>query len=318
MSVRRGLGKGLSELLTATLDNSEDLSESLIKDVVRKDIAAVDSAESNKNITTNLPINNIIPGVFQPRSKIYSTGIEQLAESIKMQGVLQPIVVRKKPNTRKYEIIAGERRWQAAKLVGMDTIPASILDVDFDSAMIIALVENIQRESLPPLDQALALKKIIAKKNLTQLQAAKMICKPRTSVTNLLRLLDLNSDVQGLLASNQIEVGHAKALLGLKGIMQTKIANDIKNKNLSVRETENLIANFNNMTNNKSGKKKSHNSNQTNSNKPDPNITALENKLAQTLGTQVTIKHSAANNKGLITIKYSNLDELDGILEHIN
>jgi ParB family chromosome partitioning protein len=231
--------------------------------------------------------------------------LEELSESIKSQGVMQPIVVRAISNDR-FEIIAGERRWRATQLAGLDKIPAVVRDVPDEAAIAMALIENIQRENLNPIEEAMALHRLKDEFELTQQEVANAVGKSRTTVTNLLRLMTLNEDVRLMLEHGDIEMGHARALLGLEGIDQSKAAEEVVTGGLSVRQTESLVRDWHNSPDVK-----------TKVSKPvDPNINRLQNDLSEKLGVPVTVKHGN-NGKGSLVLKYNSLDELDGILAHI-
>lgn len=297
---KRGLGKGLNELLSATLGNQAGVSVAESGEPsVKKSAVPLDQA------LRYLPIDKFIPGPFQPRQQIRHEGLEQLAESIRAQGVLQPIVVRVRGE--QYEIVAGERRWRAAQLADLSLVPAIIRDVPDAAAMAMALIENIQRENLNPIEEAVALKRLSDSLQLTHLQVAEAVGKSRASVTNLLRLLTLNTDVQAYLENRELEMGHARALLGLKGQMQSQVAETVVNRGLSVRETERLVG-------------KLQDGHATGSpaeaQTEDPNIRRLEDDLADKLGAPVVIRHGR-KGQGMLVIRYNDVDELEGILSHI-
>ena len=284
---KRGLGKGLDALLSAGKPFEQD-----------SPVAGEQLRE--------LPIDLIQRGQFQPRSGFDQQSIEELSNSIKAQGVVQPIVVRFLPSTGRYEIIAGERRWRAAQLAGLQEIPAVVRDIQDQQALCIALIENIQREDLNPLEEARALNRLLKEFNLTHEAVAEAVGRSRSSVTNLLRLLDLDNAVKALLEQGKLEMGHARALLSLPTSQQIDVANRIIKKDLSVRATENLVKSMQAET----GKDKKT------GNRPDPNIVKLQDNLSEKLGTHVDLRHKA-NGKGTIMIKYNSLDELDGILARI-
>lgn len=294
---KRGLGKGLNELLSATLGSTFPATDGN---------AALDvnvELEGQAQDLRYLAIDKLKSGPFQPRQHIHHEGLEQLAESIRAQGILQPIVVRAKDQF--YEIIAGERRWRAAQLAGLTTVPTIIRYVPDEAAMAMALIENIQRENLNPVEEALALKRLAEELELTHLQVAEAVGKSRTSVTNLLRLLTLNADVQALLEQGQLEMGHARALLGLKGTMQSQVAGTVVTRGLSVRETERLVTKLQEEPTHQAGE----------SDTVDPNIRRLEEDLADKLGAKVKIRHGR-RGQGMVVIRYHNVDELEGILAH--
>jgi ParB family chromosome partitioning protein len=236
--------------------------------------------------------------------------LEELADSIRTNGVLAPISVRPAPGMRdgpqRYEIIAGERRWRAAQIAGIANIPAIIREVDDEQAAAIALIENLQREDLNPLEEAEGLKRLISEFHITHQEAARAVSKSRAAVTNLLRLLDLCPEARQLLAAGQLQMGHARALLSLTSArMQATAAQDIASRGLSVRQTEALVRNLlAGKGSNKAGRRL------------DPDIRRLQDDLSLKLGQKVQIQHSA-KGKGRLMIDYNSLDELDGILKHI-
>lgn len=324
---KRGLGKGLSELLSATrqvasAQESPEKNESTQREPIN-DVLDENTQPQNVNhgggehsdeqiaVPTNglsyLLVSDIQGGPFQPRTTIRHEGIEQLAESIRTQGVIQPIVVRAKASGQ-YEIIAGERRWRASQLAGLTEIPAIIKDIPDNIALAIALIENIQRENLNPLEEAKALKRLADEMNLTHLDVAEAVGKSRAAVTNLMRLLSLTPEVQKLVEQGQLEMGHARALLAVKGIMQYQLAQSIVARDLSVRETERIIARFQDESIQEEGVV-------VNATK-DPNISRLERNLADRLGAPVAIRHTR-KGKGTVVIRYNDMDELEGILSHM-
>ncbi|MDH5259391.1 MAG: ParB/RepB/Spo0J family partition protein, partial [Gammaproteobacteria bacterium] len=221
------------------------------------------------------------------------------------QGVVQPIIVRPISDTM-YEIIAGERRWRATQLAGLDTIPAIIRDVPDEAAVAMALIENIQREELTPIEEAAALQRLIDEFDMTHMQAAEAVGRSRVAVTNLLRLLQLSDEVKRMLGNGDLEMGHARALLALEGQEQIKAAHQVSTKGLSVRETEKLVKRIINGFEKIGSKPKSEN----------PDVINLQGKLSETLGAKVKISHKDSG-KGKLEIEYNSLDELDGILAHI-
>ena len=260
--------------------------------------------EAPKNNTPNeISLDQLTPGEFQPRTKMHKETLEELADSIKNQGVLQPLLVREKASGR-YEIIAGERRWRAAQIAGLKSVPVSIKKVNNNDAAKIALVENLQREDLNAMDQSRGLQRLQMEFNLSQEELAKSIGKSRSAVTNLLRLSKLDKKVQGYLESGEIEMGHARALLGVDGVTQVALAEEIIKQSLSVREAEKLVSR-------KRTTKKS-----TQKTTKDPNITSLEKGLSEDLGAGVRIQ-SNKSGKGKLTIEFKGLDQLEGILEKL-
>jgi ParB family chromosome partitioning protein len=266
-------------------------------------LGAYDSGQV-KDELKHLPIDVLQRGKYQPRTHMDKTALEELAASIKAQGVVQPIVVRPTSNGN-YEIVAGERRWRASQLAGLDTIPAVVRKIPDEAAIAIALIENIQRENLNPVEEANALQRLIDEFQMTHQRVAEAVGRSRAAVTNLLRLLTLQTDVRDLLESGKMDMGHARALLALEGAQQSKTARQVVDRGLSVRETENLVRR---LLEKPSGRKsKSH---------TDPDVRALQQKLSDKLGAKVRISHSK-KGKGKLVIEFDNLDVLDGILNRI-
>ncbi len=252
----------------------------------------------------NLPVDIIQRGKYQPRIDMHPDTLEELADSIRAQGVVQPIVVRPiGPN--RYEIIAGERRWRASQMAGLHEIPAVIREVPDNAAIAMALIENIQREQLNPMEEARALQRLIDEFELTHQQAAEAVGRSRVAVSNLLRLLSLTDDVKRLLENGDLEMGHARAILALEGAQQSEAARSVTAKGLSVRETERLVKHMLEGPAAKAAPKTA-----------DPDVRRLEQDLGQKLGAQVVIQQ-AGKGKGKLVIQYNSLDELDGILAHI-
>ena len=277
-SIKRGLGRGLDALL-----------------------GDISVAEEKKQHLQSLPIESMQRGKYQPRKDLNPEKLQELADSIKAQGVIQPIIVRK-ISFEKYEIVAGERRWRASQLAGLTQIPVVIKEIDDRTAMAMALIENIQREDLNPLEEAEALKRLLDEFEMTHQLIAEAIGKSRTTVTNLLRLMDLHPDVKKLLLSNHLEMGHARALLSLEGSKQVALANKIIKEGLTVRATERLV-------------KESHADPKNQKIKLIDNDTVkLQDELTGKLGAKVTIDHKE-NGSGKLVITYTSLDELDGIIE---
>ena len=277
-SIKRGLGRGLDALL-----------------------GDISVAEEKKQHLQSLPIESMQRGKYQPRKDLNPEKLQELADSIKAQGVIQPIIVRK-ISFEKYEIVAGERRWRASQLAGLTQIPVVIKEIDDRTAMAMALIENIQREDLNPLEEAEALKRLLDEFEMTHQLIAEAIGKSRTTVTNLLRLMDLHPDVKKLLLSNHLEMGHARALLSLEGSKQVALANKVIKEGLTVRATERLV-------------KESHADPKNQKIKLIDNDTVkLQDELTGKLGAKVTIDHKE-NGSGKLVITYTSLDELDGIIE---
>ena len=253
---------------------------------------------------TEIPTEDLTPGQYQPRKKMYRDTLEELAQSIKQQGVLQPLVVRRLASGR-YEIVVGERRWRAAQMAGLTTVPAVVRDLNNNETAKIALIENLQREDLNALDQARGLQRLQKEFNLSQESLGEAVGKSRTAVANLLRLLKLSSEVQELLEQGKLEMGHARALLSLDENQQIVFATEIIKKRFSVRETEKYVS-----------VKKSKNIPPTTTTSKDPNTISLEREISEILGATTEIKHNK-QGKGKMVIRYKSLDILQGILEKI-
>jgi ParB family chromosome partitioning protein len=255
-----------------------------------------------------LPVEQIRPGRYQPRHDFDPDALRELADSILAQGVIQPIIVRPGADGA-YEIIAGERRWRACQQAGLAEIPVLVRDVDEQAALAIGLIENIQRADLNPLEEAGALERLLKEFSLTHQQIADAVGKSRSMVTNLLRLLDLNPDVRELLAKGLHEMGHARALLGLRDHHQSSAAAQVVRGGLSVRETERLVRRLQQAI--ESGASREHHTAAL-----DPNIRRLQDDLTDKLGARVQIQQGQRGS-GKLVIAYNSLDELDGILAHI-
>ena len=285
---KRGLGKGLDALLgqpgSAGLAGFDD---------TRDELRAI-------------PVDLLQRSPYQPRQDFPQDSLQELADSIRAQGVVQPIVVRPVSSGTAYEIIAGERRWRAAQLAGLHEVPAVIRRMDDQSALCMALIENIQREDLNPLEQARALSRLMAEFDMTHDAIADAIGRSRSAVTNLLRLLDLSERVRKLLEQGALEMGHARAMLTLPADSQLEVALKVAQQGLSVRATEALVRRL---------QSKSRGSRQADR-KHDPDIVRLETDLSERLGAGVSIKHSKSG-KGMLQISYNSLNELDGILSRI-
>lgn len=294
---KRGLGRGLDALLGATRPP-----------VVDPDQPMADSApQPIGERITRLPLEQIQRGRYQPRRDFDADLLRELADSIAVQGVIQPIVVRQIEPDR-YEIIAGERRWRASQQAGIADIPVVIREVDEPTAVAIGLIENIQRADLNPLEEAGALERLLTEFQLTHQQIAEAVGKSRTTVTNLLRLLELNSDVKTYVDHSQLEMGHARALLGLKGPAQSVAAKEVVTGGLSVRETERLVRRL--QQSEESPPEPAAKS------ELDPNVRRLQDDLADRLGARVQIQQGVRGT-GKLVIAYHSLEELDGILAHI-
>ncbi|MGE6995295.1 ParB/RepB/Spo0J family partition protein [Pseudomonas sp. NPDC047961] len=285
---KRGLGRGLDALLGGV------------------NVAAIqeEAAQADVRELQQLPLDVIQRGKYQPRRDIDPVTLEELANSIRTQGVMQPIVVRSIGSGR-YEIIAGERRWRASQQAGLDRIPAMVRDVSDEAAIAMALIENIQREDLSPIEEAVALQRLQQEFQLTQQQVADAVGKSRVTISNLLRLIALPEEIKTLLSHGDLEMGHARALLGLPADQQVEGARHVVARGLTVRQTEALVRQWLNKPESVKAEPKS-----------DPDIVRLEQRLAERLGSPVQIKHGE-KGKGQLVIRYSSLDELQGVLAHI-
>lgn len=272
--------------------------------------AAASPGDGNDDRLLELPITEIRAGSYQPRRTFEKQALQELADSLKQQGLIQPILVR--AYAGRYEIIAGERRWRAAQLAGLKTLPVIVRDLDDRSVAAISLIENIQRKDLNPLEEAGALKRLRDEFGMTQEAVAESVGRSRAAVANILRLLDLHDDVKLMLESGEIDMGHARALLTLDPGDQTALAEKVAREGLSVRATEALVREFSGRSKTRKGKT----SKTAADKKRDPNIMALERDLGDQLGAQVSI-HQENSGKGRLEISYNSLDELDGILKHI-
>jgi len=285
---KRGLGRGLDALLGGATVAA--MQEEAVK---------VDTRELQ-----HLPLECVQRGKYQPRRDMDPQALEELAQSIRAHGVMQPIVVRPLAGGR-YEIIAGERRWRASQQAGVETVPALVREVPDEAAIALALIENIQREDLNPIEEALALQRLQQEFQLTQQQVADAVGKSRVAVSNLLRLIALPEEIKTLLSHGDLEMGHARALLGLPAERQVEGARHVVARGLTVRQTEALVRQW--LGNEEAPRREV---------RADPDITRLEQRLAERLGSPVQIKHGQ-KGKGQLVIRYSSLDELQGVLAHI-
>ena len=292
---RRGLGRGLNALLGGAAE---------VKELTDPKPASIENNHPSKNGLQNIAVDLIQRGSYQPRVHFEPESLQELADSIKEQGVIQPIVVRPL-NAGGYELIAGERRWRASQLAGLSEVPAVIKELDNKTAAAVSLIENIQREDLNPLEESRALQRLIDEFDMTHQQVAEAVSRSRTSVTNLLRLRDLNEDVKTLVDERKLDMGHARALLALNGSEQSQIAKQVAVKGLSVRETEKLVRKLLDPKPKKAPVKE------------DPDIKRLQEELSERLAATVALQHKS-NGKGKLVITYSSLDELDGILSKIH
>ena len=259
--------------------------------------------EAKKEIQRSLPVGDLQPGKYQPRTQMDKESLEELAASIRAQGLMQPILVRP-VSVDRYEIIAGERRWRASQLAGLKEVPTLIREIPDEAALAMALIENIQRENLNPLEEALGLQRLIDEFAMTHQQAADAVGRSRPAASNLLRLLQLAPPAQELLMRGEIDMGHARALLPLAGALQVQLAQRVVHKGLSVRETERLVQYALRAPQDPEPKK------------PDRDVLRLQEELADLLGAQVAIR---ANKRGAgkVLIDFGNLDQLEGILQRL-
>lgn len=292
---KRGLGRGLDALLATSQSGAKTSSDN-------------NEAEQQGELR-KIPVEFLQPGKYQPRKDMSPEALEDLASSIRSQGIIQPIVVRQLDQQR-YEIIAGERRWRASQLAQLDVIPCLIKDVPDESAVAIALIENIQREDLNAMEEAQALDRLMVEFELTHQEVATAVGKSRTTVSNLLRLNNLNDEVKLLLEYGDIEMGHARALLALEGDAQTNTAKLVADKGLTVRETESLVKKA--QTGDEQPPEKSPKKADT----TDPDVKRLEIDLSDNLGAPVKIAHNS-KGKGKLVINFNDLEQLDGILSKL-
>jgi len=295
MTPKRRLGRGLEALLSKPVAESTKVTGKVSADGLRE-----------------LPVELLQRGQYQPRIDIRQDTLEDLASSIRAQGVVQPIVVRpvgKEGGTQRYEIVAGERRWRAAQMAGLAEIPAVVKEIPDEAAIAMALIENIQREDLNPLEEARALDRLIREFDLTHAEAAEAVGRSRAAVSNLLRLQDLSDKVLPMLESRQLEMGHARALLGISNaVQQLDAARQVVKKGLSVRETERLVKHMLENAGSKKPVKQAETGN--------ADIRRLEIEVSEKLGAKVSVNHTKKGS-GKVIISYNSLDELDGILKHI-
>jgi len=301
----KGLGRGLEALLGPKVDDT------------RAEVAAMSEARESQG-TGSLKLDEMVAGMYQPRTRMDEGALYELAESIKAQGIMQPILVRKLtdgPNAGKHEIIAGERRFRAARLAGLESVPVLVRDVPNESAAAMALIENIQREDLNPLEEAQGLQRLIREFGLTHEQAAQAVGRSRSAASNLLRLLNLAEPVQTLLMAGDIDMGHARALLALERAAQITAANQITAKKMSVREAESLVkklgAEFS-LTPQKPGKEKSR------------DLKRVEEELSDLLTAEVEVRvkkrvkrHGRVEEMGELSIQFGSLDELNGLIDRL-
>jgi ParB family chromosome partitioning protein len=286
MAKRKGLGRGLDALLSTSAPSHEEASAS--------------------GRLRDLPVDQVERGRYQPRTAMDEEGLEELARSIRARGIVQPILVRPLAGGQRYEIIAGERRWRAAQMAGLANVPAVVREVPDEAALGMALIENIQRQDLNPLDEAQALKRLTTEFGLTHQQVADAVGRSRAAVSNLLRLLDLEPEVRARLESGELDMGHGRALLGLPRPLQLEAAAEVVSRDLSARQTEALVRRLRQPPAAPAGPRKQ-----------DPDVRRLEGELSERLGTEVRVE-AGRGGKGRLVIRYASLDVLDGILERIH
>ena len=292
---KRGLGRGLDALLGPTRAETA------------RPAAAPSAAPEGGDTLRTVGVELLQRGKYQPRVDMHNESLEDLADSIRAQGVVQPILVRR-AGAGSYEIIAGERRWRAAQLAGLQEVPVVVRDMDDRAAVAVALIENIQRENLNPLEEARALERLIGEFDMTHQQAAEAVGRSRTAVSNLLRLLELGEVATAMVQRGELEMGHARALLALEGRRQAEAAHQVVNHGLSVRATERLVKKL--LAEASAGPAKAAPA------RRDPDLVHLEQGLSDRIGAPVQVQHNH-KGKGRLIITYNSLDELDGILEHI-
>jgi len=279
-----------------------NLSSMLSKATLQHAVEKTQAESSGRDSLRELPLDVISPGPYQPRSIFDADRLEELAESIRHQGVIQPVVVRASGD-KQYELIAGERRWRAAQLAGIETIPAIVRDVPDEIAIAMALVENIQRENLNPIEEATALRRLVDEFQMTHQEAGDAVGRSRSAVSNLLRLLELSADVRELVDARHLEMGHARALLTLEPSLQAQAAREVVRKELSVRQTEDLVRRLKNPPVRKPVRL-------------DPDVQHLQDRLSEKLCAKVKLQYNA-RGKGKMVIAYNSADELEGILEQM-
>ena len=290
---KRGLGRGLEALLGPKAADT-----------------ATPEVQPGERLR-QMPVKQLQPGKYQPRLHMDPAKLSELSESIKAQGVIQPIVVREL-SPGKFEIVAGERRWRASQEAGLSEVPVVVRELDDRTVIAMALIENIQREDLNPLEEAQSLQRLIGEFSLTHAEAAEAVGRSRAAVSNLLRLLELPPAIRALLEARRLEMGHARALLTLSPELASKLASDAADQGWSVREVEYRAQQFSAGKLPVTGNKKSKLGKAT----PQADIASLETELSESLGTRVSIAH-VRGNKGRLVIHYSDLDTLDGVLERL-
>ena len=295
MVKKRGLGRGLDTLLGDIPDAA-----------LTRDAGPAPAAADADGSFRRLPVDVIRRGKHQPRRVVEESALEELAHSVRTRGIVQPIVVRP-AGSGSFEIVAGERRWRAAQMAGLDEVPAVVRECSDREAAAVALIENIQREDLNPIEEAEGYRTLAGEFGLTHQELADAVGRSRSSVSNALRLLDLNEDVRALVERSELDMGHARALLALSGAAQSEAASVVVKRGLSARETERLVR----------SKVERESPQARDPATRDPDVVRLETELGDRLGAKVRIDHKAKKGAGSVTIHYSSLDALDGILERI-
>ena len=292
----KGLGRGLEALLGPKVEDKTEQAQA-----------------ASQGLPSSLALEQLVPGTYQPRTRMDEGALYELAESIKAQGIMQPILVRQLAqgeHAGKYEIIAGERRFRASKLAGLDQVPVLVREVADEAAAAMALIENIQREDLNPLEEAQSLQRLIDEFSLTHAEAAEAVGRSRAAVSNLLRLLELPAEIRVLVQTGALEMGHARALLPLAVPMAIALAKQAAEHGWSVREVEHRVQQLS------AGKTPTSKKPTAAKPKPQADIVALERELSETLGTRIDVLHGRAG-KGRLVIHYSDLESLDGVLERL-
>ena len=313
---QRGLGRDLEALLgkrrvpetapaahqMSEFDKARGDAEAVSFDAQATKVPQRQDPELKNNELRQIPIEQLQPGRYQPRREFPPESLEELASSIRAHGVIQPLIIRS-IGAQKYEIIAGERRWRAAQLAGLANVPSVLRELSDQTASALALIENVQREDLSAMDEAIAYHRLTDEFGLTHQEVSDLVGKSRAAISNALRLINLNADVKNMLQNGDLEIGHAKVLLALTGSAQSEAARTVVNKSLSVRDTEQLVRRWHQAPVSKVTPGL------------DPDTRKLQDQLSEKLGAKVEIQH--AGKKGKLVIHYTSLDELDGILAHI-
>jgi ParB family chromosome partitioning protein len=298
------LGTPLGSLLSSTIIEEAPIEAN----EATQTVITTNGGQKNRQVISYLPVERLQRSSYQPRREFDEDALNELAASIRAQGIVQPIVTRRMKDGKNYEIIAGERRWRAAQLAGLTEVPTIVREVSDETALAMTMIENLQREDLNPLEEASGLEQLMSQFQLTHQELADVVGKSRSAVTNFLRLLSLRTEVKTMLEHNDLEVGHARALLALEDEAQVEAARTVVARSLSVRQTEALVRS---MQSRKAGEAK------TDDKAADPDVLALQDRLSETLGAKVLIQCNK-KGKGKVVVEYSSLDELEGILSHIS